>query len=72
MATPSFSPNVCLANISPRERRKRLLGGVISLAISLAILAVLLLVGASRWWRLALLPFFWSSTVGYFQWRDKT
>ncbi len=63
---------VCIANISLKERRKRLTGGVISLVISVAVLAVLMAFGASRWWRLALLPLFASATVGFYQWRDKT
>ena len=67
-----MTTNICIANISPRERRKRLLGGMIGFALSLGILGVLMLTGVSRGWRLALLPFFWGSAVGYFQWRDKT
>ena len=63
--------DACTPNISPAERRKRLLGGLMSLLISLAILAALMLTGASRWWRLALYPVFASATVGFFQWRDK-
>jgi len=64
--------DACLPNISLAERRKRLLSGVVGLVIALGILAVLMLVGASRWWRLALFPVFASATVGYFQWKDKT
>jgi hypothetical protein len=63
---------VCIANISLEERRKRLMGGVIAFVISLAVLAALMAFGASRWWRLALLPLFSGATVGFFQWRDKT
>ncbi len=62
----------CIPNISPRERLKRLTGGAVMLAISLAALAALVGLGASRWWRLALLPLFAGAAVGYFQWRDKT
>jgi hypothetical protein len=73
--TPTGGPEtseVCIPNISPRERRKRLAGGVIMFVISLAILAVLMATGVDRWWRLALLPLFWGAAVGFFQWRDKT
>ncbi len=62
----------CIPNISPRERRKRLAGGVIMFVISLAVLAALIATGADRWWRLALLPLFWGAAAGFFQWRDKT
>lgn len=63
---------VCIANISPRERRKRLIGGIVQFVITLAILAALIATGADRWWRLALLPLFWGAALGFFQWRDKT
>lgn len=63
---------VCIANISPRARRKRLVGGLIQLAITLAILAVLIATGADRLWRLPLLLLFWGAATGFFQWRDKT
>ena len=62
----------CSPNISPRERRKRLAGGVITFVISLAILAALIVTSVDRWWRLALLPLFWGAASGFFQWRDKT
>jgi len=68
----SKADEACIPNISPRERRKRLAGGVITFVISLTVLAVLVLTGASRWWRLALLPLFWGAASGFFQWRDKT
>jgi len=63
---------VCLPNISPRERRKRLIGGVIQFAITLAILAALIATGADRLWRLPLFLLFWGAASGFFQWRDKT
>ena len=68
----SEAGGICIPNISPRERRRRLVGGVIMFVISLAILAVLMATGVDRWWRLALLPLFWGTAVGFFQWRDKT
>jgi hypothetical protein len=63
---------VCVANIGPRERRKRLLGGVVQLTVGLFVLAVLLAAGAGRWWRLALFPLFLGGASGFFQWREKT
>lgn len=69
---PEPGADVCIPNISPVERRKRLAAGVVALALALVALLILLTVDASRWWRLALLPLFWGATSGYFQWRDKT
>ena len=63
---------VCIANISPSERRKRLIGGVVPLLVAVVILAVLISAGADRLWRLPLFLLFWSATTGFFQWRDKT
>ena len=68
----SYTGDTCVPNISLRERRKRLAGGVIMLLISLVILAVLMAVGADRGWRLILFPMLWSASVSVFQWRDKT
>ena len=68
----SESGEICIPNISTRERRKRLVGGAISFILTLVILAVLIAIGASQWWRLALFPLLWSAAVGFFQWRDKT
>jgi hypothetical protein len=62
----------CIANISPRERLKRLVGGVIPFLIAVVILAVLISSGADRLWRLPLFLLYWSATTGFFQWRDKT
>ena len=63
---------VCIANISPRERLKRLMGGVIPFVIALAILTWLILADANRLWRLPLLILFIGAGSGFFQWRDKT
>jgi hypothetical protein len=63
---------VCIANISPSERRKRLVAGMIQLGVALLILAALLVMGLDRWWRLVLFLPFWGAASGFFQWRDKT
>jgi hypothetical protein len=63
---------VCLANISPAERSKRLRFAIIQFAIGFIILAVLLIVGADKLWRLPLYVVFASAGASYFQWRDKT
>ena len=64
--------DVCIANISPRERLKRLAGGAVMFGISLVVLGILMAAGASLWWRLALFPVFAGAASGFFQWKDKT
>jgi len=63
---------VCIANISPLERQKRLRFGLIQFAITLVILAVLVALHVNPLWRLPLLLLFWTAAIGYFQARDKT
>ncbi len=63
---------VCISNISPLERQKRLRFGVNQFILTLVILGLLITFGADRLWRLPLLFMFWSAAVGYFQARDKT
>lgn len=63
---------VCIANISPRERQKRLVIGMIMFAGSVIVLAALLAIGAERWWRLILFPALYVAATGFFQWREKT
>ena len=63
---------VCIANISPLERQKRLRFGIQQFVISLVILGVLIVLHVNPIWRLPLLLLFWALAVGYFQARDKT
>lgn len=79
MSNSEFDPSedegvyeVCIANISPKERKKRLRFGIIQFAVSLVILSALLLLGADKVWRLPLFFMFAAAAAGYFQWRDKT
>ncbi len=71
-AGSSESGEICIPNISTRERRKRLASGAIMFIIALAALAVLMAIGASQWWRLVLFLPFAGAASGYFQWRAKT
>ena len=64
--------DVCIPNISTKERRKRLMSGVVMLVIGLAILAVLLATRVNPLWRLGLFPIFAGAATGFFQWRDRT
>ncbi len=66
------NPEVCIANISPEERQKRLRFGIQQLIVTLVILGVLILLHVNPLWRLPLLFLFWAGATGYFQARDKT
>ena len=63
---------VCFINIGPRQRRRRLMVGVVFLAISAAAEAWLVLGGAPRLARLGLFLPLLIAGVGYFQYREKT
>lgn len=63
---------VCIANISPLERRKRLMFGIWQFIFTLTILGALIILHLNPLWRLSLLFMFWAAAVGYFQARDKT
>lgn len=71
-ADPVADGSVCIANIGPGERRRRLLGGVVGLGIGFAAAAALIVAGISPWWRLALVIPFAMGTIGVFQAREKT
>jgi hypothetical protein len=60
-----------LANIGPRQRRQRLLYGLVMLVVGLAVV-VADLAGASRWWLLAVFAFFWVGGLGVLQARGHT
>ena len=64
--------DVCIANISPAERRIRMRFGMIQFAISLVILVGLLAFGVNHFWRLLLFFPFSAAATGYFQAKDKT
>jgi hypothetical protein len=63
---------VCIANIGPRQRQKRLVIGIVSLAVSAGIAATLVWRGVAVGWRVALFLPLMSAAVGFFQWREKT
>ncbi len=64
--------DVCIPNISPKERRRRLISGLVALLLGLAVMAIMLAAGINHWWRLGLFPLFSAAASGFFQWRDKT
>jgi len=68
--TPSQSragyvPGVC--NIGPAERAQRRRGGIISLIVTLVLLAILLAIGAPRAWRLLLFLPASAAATGFLQ-----
>ena len=63
---------VCIANISPSERKIRLTFAIWQFVITLVILGVLVALQLHPLWRLLLFFMFAASTVSYFQARDKT
>jgi hypothetical protein len=63
---------VCIPNISPLERRKRLRFAAQQFVITLVILAVMVTLHLNPLWRLFLQFLFSASTVSYFQAHDKT
>ena len=61
-----------LANIGPKETRKRLLMGVAMLVVGVVLAVVFTHAGVSRWWYAALLLPFWMGTFALSQARNKT
>lgn len=64
--------DVCIANISPRERRKRMQFGMMQIVFGLVILAALILLGADKAWRLPLFFMVSAGASSIFQALDKT
>lgn len=63
---------VCIPNIGPRERAKRLRYGIVFATLSLAAALVLIVTGAPRSLRFLLILPFWISGSGIFQYLEKT
>lgn len=63
---------VCIANISPKERKKRLDFAIKQFLFTVVILIPLIYFDINPLWRLPLFFMFASSAVTFFQWRDKT
>lgn len=62
----------CVDNIGPRNRRMRMRFGAVTLALTLAGAAVLLVLGVARPWRLALFLPLAAGATGIFQARAHT
>ena len=61
-----------VANIGPRGRRRRVLLGAGALAAGVAVLALLLMLGVDRGWRVLLVGLFWAGALGILQARAHT
>lgn len=61
-----------VANIGPRERRKRRLLGIVSLTVAVGFAFVLVSLGAPRWSRLVVFFPLWLAGLGLLQAREKT
>jgi uncharacterized membrane protein len=64
--------DICIPNIGPRERRRRLMVGIAMFAIVVVIAAGLVLADAPRAWRLFVLVPAWVGSIGVFQAKEKT
>lgn len=62
----------CIPNIGPRERQRRLIGGVLFLAIAVCVGVCLVWFGAPQSWRLLVFLPAWASAIGFFQVTEQT
>ena len=63
---------VCIANISPKERKKRMRFAVQQLVVTLFVLGALVILDVNPLWRLLLFFMFSAATTSYIQALDKT
>jgi hypothetical protein len=64
--------DVCVPNIGPRERRRRLIGGLVMGSIAVIAATVLVIMGTSRIWRALLVLPIGGAALGLFQVHAKT
>ena len=67
MTTATVCPN-----IGPRERQRRLVGGLFFLAIAICVAGSVIVFKAPRPWRLLVFLPTWAAAIGFFQVRAKT
>ena len=63
---------VCIPNIGPKERQKRLIGGAMSFITGVALFVAIQAFSLPLWANLFTLPLFFFAGIGFFQWNDKT
>ena len=66
-----MSAEIC-ANIGPRERRRRFVGGFVFLLVTACVAGCLILLDAPRVWRLLVFLPAWGAAIGFFQVGAKT
>ena len=64
--------DACIPNIGPRERKRRLTGGFIFLAVAVCVAGCLVWFDAPQPWRLLLFLPVWMSAIGFFQVSEQT
>lgn len=64
--------DVCIPNIGPRERRRRLIIGIAMFVIAAAVAATLIVADAPKAWRLFVLLPLWVGALGVIQVKEKT
>jgi hypothetical protein len=67
-----MSEAVCIPNIGPHERKKRLVAGSVILAVAAAIALALVFAPIERAWRLLAFVPFWAGATSLFQVYEKT
>jgi hypothetical protein len=66
------SQELCIPNIGPRERQRRLVGGFVFLAIAACVAGCLVWFEAPRSWRLLVFLPAWAAAIGFYQVKEKT
>jgi hypothetical protein len=68
----SATDTVCIINIGPRQRRRRMRWGIAAFVLTGILAIFLITAGVPRAARLILLLPFWTGALGVFQARGKT
>lgn len=63
---------IIVENIGPKQARRRLLLGVLMLAVTLVLLGIMIIMDMGRLWRIFLVVPFTMSTLGFLQAKEKT
>ena len=63
---------VCIANIGPRQRRLRLLGGIVGAVGTVGYLGVVIALSLPRPFLLAVFFPAWGAALGFLQYMEKT
>lgn len=63
---------VCIPNIGPKERQKRLIGGALGFTAGVVLFVIIQSFTWPLWTNILTLPLFFFAGIGFFQWKDKT